>query len=212
MTVAQDSTLAVIEGLLAAAPFGMGASEKHALYGDALSDLTRYHAAHCEAYRRMLSLLGYGMVPQLAIEAIPFIPVRMFKEYKLASVAENEISRTMTSSGTTGQAVSRIISDRTNAINQTKVLVRIMSSVLGEKRLPLLVIDSPAVLKIALCFRPGVRASSALPCSATTSAMRSTNSTRSTSRGLTPSSKSTGTKRFWSSDSRSWCGSTYAGR
>jgi hypothetical protein len=53
----------------------------------------------------------------------------------------------MTSAGTSGQSVSRIHLDKTTAANQTRVLVKIMSSVLGDKRLPFLVIDSPAVLR-----------------------------------------------------------------
>ena len=156
MSAAVDSTpsrlLALIEDLLAESPFRMDVSRKRALYGNALSELTRHHIAHCEAYRRMLALLGYETVPQLAMEEIPFIPVRMFKEYKLASVEDDQIARTMSSSGTTGQAVSRIYLDRTNAANQTKALVRIMASSLGDKRLPLLVVDSPAVLKNRALF------------------------------------------------------------
>jgi len=53
----------------------------------------------------------------------------------------------MTSSGTTGQAVSKIFLDRFNAANQTKVLAKIVSSLIGEKRLPMLVIDSSSVTK-----------------------------------------------------------------
>jgi Acyl-protein synthetase, LuxE len=147
MIPVQESIQGVIDDLFAAPPFGMGNSEKRALYADALSELTRHHSAHCTEYRRMLDLLGYHPVPQRSLEEIPFIPVRMFKQYKLTSVDDCQISRTMTSSGTTGQAVSRIYLDKTNAVNQTKALVRIMSSVLGTKRLPLLVVDSPAVLR-----------------------------------------------------------------
>lgn len=152
MTVIQDPVLKTIDDLFAEDPFGMDPLWKRALYGDALSELTRYHFSQCDAYRRMLSLLGYSSVPQLTVGEVPFIPVRMFKEYQLASVADNEITRVMTSSGTTGQAVSRIYLDRTNAGNQTKAVVRIMSSVLGKKRLPLLIIDSPAVLKKQALF------------------------------------------------------------
>ena len=42
------------------------------------------------------------------IEEQPMIPVRLFKEYELFSVPRGEIVKTMTSSGTSGQKVSKI--------------------------------------------------------------------------------------------------------
>jgi hypothetical protein len=86
------------------------------------------------------------------MEEVPFIPVRLFKEYELLSVERSEIIKTMTSSGTTGQAVSKIYLDRVTAANQTKVLVKIVSSFTGSKRLPLLIVDSPAVIKDRALF------------------------------------------------------------
>ena len=53
----------------------------------------------------------------------------------------------MTSSGTTGQEVSKIYLDRYTASLQTKILSKIMVDLLGSKRLPMLVIDSPSVVK-----------------------------------------------------------------
>jgi hypothetical protein len=67
-------------------------------------------------------------------------------------VERSEIIKTMTSSGTTGQAVSKIYLDRVTAANQTKVLVKIVSSFTGSKRLPLLIVDSPAVIKDRALF------------------------------------------------------------
>ena len=53
----------------------------------------------------------------------------------------------MHSSGTSGQDVSKIYLDKENASLQTKVLTKIVSTVLGNKRLPLLIIDSKSVIK-----------------------------------------------------------------
>jgi phenylacetate-coenzyme A ligase PaaK-like adenylate-forming protein len=53
----------------------------------------------------------------------------------------------MTSSGTSGQQVSRIFLDRETAANQTRVLSKVVSSLIGKKRLPMLIIDSRAVVK-----------------------------------------------------------------
>ena len=53
----------------------------------------------------------------------------------------------MTSSGTSGQAVSRIYLDRNTASNQTKVLTKIVSSYIGQKRVPMIILDNEAVVK-----------------------------------------------------------------
>jgi phenylacetate-coenzyme A ligase PaaK-like adenylate-forming protein len=65
----------------------------------------------------------------------------------LKSVEENDIFKTMTSSGTSGQAVSKIYLDKTTAANQQKTLVKIVSSFLGASRMPMLIIDCPSVVK-----------------------------------------------------------------
>jgi len=53
----------------------------------------------------------------------------------------------MTSSGTSGQVVSKIFLDKTTANNQQKVLVKIVSDFTASSRMPMLIIDSPSVLK-----------------------------------------------------------------
>jgi len=63
------------------------------------------------------------------------------------SISQNEILKTMTSSGTSDQRPSKIYLDSRNAQVQTKVLAKIVSEFIGPKRLPLLVIDQADVLK-----------------------------------------------------------------
>ena len=58
-----------------------------------------------------------------------------------------QIIKTMTSSGTTGQRVSKIYLDRETSARQSKALSKIVSDFTGKSRLPMLVIDSKAVLK-----------------------------------------------------------------
>jgi len=53
----------------------------------------------------------------------------------------------MTSSGTSGQAVSKIFLDKETSITQSKVLTKIVSTFIGSKRTPMIIIDSPSVLK-----------------------------------------------------------------
>lgn len=139
-------------GWLDSAPFSIGAAEKSKQLTAALEALTRWHALRCPEYARVLDVLGYGQRAYHRIEEIPFIPVRLFKEFDLLSIGRDQVFKTMTSSGTTGQQVSRIFLDRETAAFQTKVLTRLMGHTLGKKRLPMLIIDSPGVLSNRLAF------------------------------------------------------------
>jgi hypothetical protein len=143
---------AIVDELLGTPPFSMEDGAKRAYHAHALSALTLHHSERSPEYRRIASLLGYRPGSELGMEEVPFIPVRLFKEYELRSVERSEIIKTMTSSGTTGQAVSKIYLDRMTAANQTKVLVKIVSSFTGNKRLPLLIVDSPTVIKDRALF------------------------------------------------------------
>lgn len=145
-------------GLLEIEPYSLGHREKEAMLGERLQQLTEHHQENCEEYRRVLQVLGteaFGEEKEKEgrpangdlIEKIPFLPVRMFKDMELRSVPKEEIFKTMTSSGTTGQQVSKIFLDRTTSSNQQKTLVKIVNSFTGKGRLPMLIIDSPSVIK-----------------------------------------------------------------
>lgn len=132
--------------------FSLGKAEKAELFAVALSELTRQHYARCPQYRKILDAMGFDAAANHALADIPFVPVRLFKEHELLSVAREDIVKTMTSSGTSGQRVSRIFLDKVTAAHQTKALVKITASLLGSKRLPMLIIDSPSTLKDRVQF------------------------------------------------------------
>lgn len=125
----------------------MAKDEKKPLYVDAMHKLTNHHFTNCVQYQKILDVLGFDPNVKHSIEDIPPIPVRLFKDYDLLSVDKSQISKTMTSSGTSGQSVSKIFLDRITSINQRKVLTKIVSSFIGKKRLPMLIIDTKAVIK-----------------------------------------------------------------
>ena len=81
------------------------------------------------------------------MEDVPFIPIRFFKECELKSIPDSDVFKIMMSSGTSGQRQSKIILDKKNAILQQKVLLRLLGDFVGTKRMPMLVIDSPAIIK-----------------------------------------------------------------
>lgn len=79
------------------------------------------------------------------VEDFPFLPVSAFKNHSLKSISSEEVFKVLTSSGTTGQAVSRIYLDKATAKLQTLSLSKIINHVVGQTRLPMLIVDSKAV-------------------------------------------------------------------
>jgi len=135
------------EEVLALSPFDVAKEEKERLLRDQLLALMEHHSKHCASYARILETIGFSDADVRTAADIPFLPVRLFKELELKSILDEEIFKTMTSSGTSGQQVSKIYLDRETATNQQKTLVRIMSVLTGGKRMPMIIIDSPSVLK-----------------------------------------------------------------
>lgn len=137
----------MIEDFYALEPYELDKEAKSALLTKELLELTEFHRKHCIEYASFLDTVGYDAEKVKSAEDIPFYPVRMFKEYDLLSIDKKDIFKTMTSSGTTGQAVSKIFVDKETAMIQQKVMVKILSDYWGKKRLPMLVIDTPDVVK-----------------------------------------------------------------
>jgi len=135
-----------MDALLALAPYGLDREAKQALLTRELLALSRHHAAGCPEYARMLSAWGTDLDRIQSHEEIPFLPVRLFKEFSLKSVPQEQLYRTMTSSGTTGQQVSRIYLDRETSTAQSKALSKIVASFLGNSRLPMIILDSSALV------------------------------------------------------------------
>ncbi len=145
MSEATDIPGSRIEAFLEAPVFGLPAAEKRALLDAELAALTAHHRASCPAYAAILETTGHT-APADSRNA-PFLPVTLFKLHDLLSVPREAVFKTMTSSGTTGQAPSRIFLDAGTAALQTRVLARIMAEFIGTRRLPMLVIDHPSVVK-----------------------------------------------------------------
>jgi phenylacetate-coenzyme A ligase PaaK-like adenylate-forming protein len=110
-------------------------------------DLTKHHIAHCGEYAKMMNAVHFDAKRVKSCLDIPFLPVSLFKELELRSIPADEIFKTMTSSGTTGQAVSKIYLDKDTANSQQRALVKIVSDSIGASRMPMLIIDCPSVLR-----------------------------------------------------------------
>ncbi|MBE0601921.1 MAG: acyl-protein synthetase [Firmicutes bacterium] len=128
-------------------PFGLAREDKRKVLTERLLELTMHHISACPSYARMLQGIGFDKEAVRSYEDLPFLPVGLFKELELLSVPKEDVFKVLTSSGTTGQAVSRIYLDRAAAAAQQKTLVKIVSSFTGAARMPMLIIDSPSVIK-----------------------------------------------------------------
>lgn len=133
-------------------PYSLSAVEKENLLTKRLTELTGMHRKNCPEYRRMLEVSGIELDSVRSYKDLPFLPVRLFKELELKSVPQEDVVKTMTSSGTTGQAVSKIFLNRATASNQQKTMVKIVSDFTGSGRMPMLIIDCPGVLKNRAMF------------------------------------------------------------
>ena len=128
-------------------PFSLNKNDKEVFLTKYLSDLTCYHYNNCQEYRKILDAIQFDLTNISSYYDIPFLPVRLFKEYELKSIVQENIKKTLTSSGTSGQQVSKIYLDKETSVNQTKALTKIVSSYIGKKRLPMIILDTSAILK-----------------------------------------------------------------
>ena len=133
--------------LLDLPPFDTPQTSKEALLLDELDSLTKLHRKSCESYRDILER-SRSLPDKLSnISEIPFLPVRLFKHLELLSVDRSQIIKTLTSSGTTGQLVSKVFLDKETSTNQIRALVKILQDFIGIQRMPMLIIDHPNVIK-----------------------------------------------------------------
>lgn len=135
------------EELLQIPPYSSGKTEKEKLLTHRLVELTEYHRHNCPEYADILNTVSSEKRKIRTYKDLPLIPVRLFKELSLKSVPEGDIVKTMTSSGTSGQKVSRIYLNRETASNQQKAMVKIVNEFTGSSRMPMIILDCPSVVK-----------------------------------------------------------------
>lgn len=129
-------------------PFEFNTDQKNSLFLKEMQELTLFHRNKCDNYRKITNALGYSdqsIMNINKIEDIPFLPVRLFKETEMKSISDEDVFKIMKSSGTTGKP-SKIYLNKENAINQQKVMLKILGDFIGKQRLPMMVIDTPSVI------------------------------------------------------------------
>lgn len=137
----------MIEDFHKVLPYSLNKNEKEKLLLNELNQLTQMHRMKCIEYANYLDAIGFFQGQADTLEDVPFVPVRIFKELEMKSIPEEQVFKTMMSSGTSGQTQAKIYLNKENAILQQKVLLRLLGDFVGSKRLPMLVVDSSEVIR-----------------------------------------------------------------
>ena len=128
-------------------PFDVNKREKNKIYTNQIKLLNLHHYKRCGEYKKIINNLKFKIKNKNKLEDFPMLPVRIFKKFDLKSVSEDKIVKKLVSSGTSGQELSKIYLDKENARNQIIVLKKITETILGNQRLPMLIIDKdPSIL------------------------------------------------------------------
>ncbi len=133
-----------------AGAFTLSQAEREARLLPELVALTEHHRTHSPPYARLLSALGHtsALATQgryLTVADLPWLPAGLFKEHDLKSIPDEAVYTVLTSSGTTGHR-SRVFLDRAAAVRQRESLASVLATVLGPRRLPMLLVDSRTTL------------------------------------------------------------------
>jgi len=123
-----------IETLLEFDPYTLTKNEKSVIFLNAMKESISFHYEKSEEFRKLCDNRGFTPTKNFSVEEIPFLPVSLFKKFKLKSVPEHEIFKTVYSSATTSASPSIIFLDRITAERQTKALISIMKNFLTEKK------------------------------------------------------------------------------
>jgi len=122
-------------------PFKLKKKEKDKFFLNQIKKNLKHHYNKCENYKLGLNLKKNFLKKIIKKDDIPYLPVNIFKKINLVSSKSKKI-KIYNSSGTTQSIKSKIFLDRDNIINQSKALNLIGKNFLGDKKKPLIFIDS----------------------------------------------------------------------
>lgn len=133
------------------APFGMSPAEKGEFLRSELVQLRDHHREHCPGYAQLVEYWERsGFETEGGIDAYPFFPVTVFKEYELKSqVGELTV---IESSATTSANASKIYVDKASRKRQSRSANLILSDFIGNERRPYVVFDAESTVRGAKGF------------------------------------------------------------
>lgn len=123
-----------------------------------INSLSLHHYKNSKEFKKIINQIYSKKIFATKIEDVPFLPVNIFKETEIKSISKNQIFKVLNSSGTSSNVPSKIILDKQNAKLQTIVLIKLVSKILGTKRLPMLIIDEEENIADPLNFNAKIAA------------------------------------------------------
>lgn len=126
--------------------FSLVKQEKTRYMNFFINKVHQFHYNHSFEYQKLTNNLFNNIQYISKVEELPFLPVSLFKQYTLKSIPDDKIYKVITSSGTSGSIPSRVYLDSETARLQTKALSKILTHILGQERLPMLIVDSKSIL------------------------------------------------------------------
>lgn len=128
-------------------PYSLNKNKKKILLKKNIIESIKFHKKKCAIYSDYLNKFSLLTKPIKSLDDIPFIPVSAFKEFDLLSVDKDKVFKTIVSSGTSSNSPSKIYLDKKNSLDQIKALYSIGSFDLGNKRLPMMIVDNEDTIK-----------------------------------------------------------------
>ena len=126
--------------------FGIKQKDRQKIFLKKINDLTKFHFKHSSEYKILINKTIDKKILAKKMELVPFLPVRLFKEFEFQSTHKDQIIKVMKSSGTGNSGLSKIFLDKETSSNQMKALAKIVSNFIGSKRKPMLIIDKKSVI------------------------------------------------------------------
>ena len=130
-----------IKNLLSIDPYQISKREKDVLFKSYFEKLNNHHYNNCREYKIILDNLKFFNNISKDLDLYPMLPINIFKDYDLISSKKKKIVKKVLSSGTSGNLLSKINLDKNNALNQMKVLTKLLETFIGKERLPMIIVD-----------------------------------------------------------------------
>lgn len=136
-----------IEALLIGPPYKVEQKQRELALIAVLKQELAYACERNPQYRNYVEQWPTDYRTAQRVADLPFLPVGVFKaDPPLALISTDEVTRTLTSSATSGQVPSRVVLDTGTAKRMTKGVTAIIRDFIGPARRPYLVIDAPETL------------------------------------------------------------------
>jgi hypothetical protein len=130
-----------VSELIDSPQYTLSYGQKQAQLLPLLEAQVRSSGASIPAYDSYLTKMRFAREGYQSYLDVPYLPVSVFKSFELCSVPREQVARVLKSSGTTTGKPSRIYLDKTTSFRQTKALINTLKEVLGNQKLPYLVLD-----------------------------------------------------------------------